>query len=93
MKKNIKTNKKSLLTEEDMNINQSKIRITTMIDYPIYEELKKRAEIRGIGYQTYLNEVLATALKGPVVNLDKALKELKLVVRALEEKIDRKKAG
>ena len=46
------------LTSDDLDMNQAKIRITTMIDFPVYEALKKKAKTMGIGYQTLINIIL-----------------------------------
>lgn len=39
-----------------------KTRITIMLDDDIIEAFRERAEARGIGYQTAINEALRTAL-------------------------------
>jgi uncharacterized protein (DUF4415 family) len=39
-----------------------KTRITIMLDDDIIEAFRERAEVRGIGYQTAINEALRTAL-------------------------------
>ena len=39
-----------------------KTRITIMLDNDIIEAFRERAEVRGIGYQTAINEALRTAL-------------------------------
>lgn len=41
-----------------------KMRITTMVDADILDTLRERAGKQGIGYQTYLNELLRYALFG-----------------------------
>jgi hypothetical protein len=46
------------ISDEELDLKKSKIRITTMIDYPVYEALKESAKARGIGYQTLLNNIL-----------------------------------
>jgi predicted DNA binding CopG/RHH family protein len=47
------------LSDDDLDMKKAKIRITTMIDYPIYELLKAEAAEKNIGYQTLLNEILS----------------------------------
>ncbi len=39
-----------------------KTRITIMLDNDIIEAFRERAEVRGIGYQTAINEALRAAL-------------------------------
>ena len=46
-----------------LSVDKSKIRITTLLDTDILEELKQRSQIEGDGhYQTYLNQILRRAL-------------------------------
>ncbi|MCB0368353.1 MAG: hypothetical protein KDD50_09600 [Bdellovibrionales bacterium] len=57
------TKKKVSIPEDSLkDIRKGKVRITTMIDYPIYEKLKSQANEMGIGYQTLMNEVLEKAI-------------------------------
>ncbi len=50
--------KKDVLASDELDMKKAKIRITTMIDMKIYDELKKEAEALGIGYQTLINKIL-----------------------------------
>jgi len=47
----------------------SKTRITIMLDNEIIEAFRERAESRGIGYQTAINEALRAALNDENVPL------------------------
>jgi hypothetical protein len=48
---------------EMSEVDRSKIRITTMIDTDILDELKRRSKLEGDGrYQTYLNHFLREVL-------------------------------
>lgn len=49
--------------ESDLDINKSKIRITTMIDYPVCKALKEEAERNGGKYQTLINKILSDYVK------------------------------
>lgn len=42
-----------------------KTRITIMLDNDVIEAFRARAEARGIGYQTAINEALRAAIDGP----------------------------
>jgi len=46
-----------------------KTRITIMLDNDVIESFRARAEARGIGYQTAINEALRAALKDENVPL------------------------
>ncbi len=57
-KKKMNFGKKDVLASDELDMKKAKIRITTMIDMKIYDELKKEAEALGIGYQTLINKIL-----------------------------------
>ena len=57
-KKKMNFGKKDVLSSDDLDIKKAKIRITTMIDMKIYDELKNEAQKLGIGYQTLINNIL-----------------------------------
>lgn len=48
------------LSASELDLSNSKIRITTMIDMPVYDSLKKQAAKSGKKYQTLLNEILVS---------------------------------
>jgi hypothetical protein len=50
--------KKDVLGLDELDMKKAKIRITTLIDMKIYDELKKEAEALGIGHQTLINKIL-----------------------------------
>lgn len=62
--KDIQYGTENLLDHDDLDLKKSKIRVTTMIDFPVVESLKEEAEGLGIGYQTLINMVLNTYVKG-----------------------------
>lgn len=78
--------------KSDLDIKKSKIRITTMIDFPIYESLKEEAEQRGMGYQTLLNEILKARFMPdsamPGIDLNETAR---LIEEYLRKKYDLKK--
>jgi hypothetical protein len=57
-KKKMNYGKKDVLSTDELDMKKAKIRITTMIDLKIYDELKVEAERLGIGYQTLINNIL-----------------------------------
>lgn len=57
-KKKMNFGKKDVLGSDELDIKKAKIRITTMIDLKVYDELKEEAERLGIGYQTLINTIL-----------------------------------
>jgi hypothetical protein len=64
MNKKLNYGKEDVLTDSDLDIRQAKIRITTMIDFDVYELLKDRAKLHGIGYQTLINKILGAYIAG-----------------------------
>jgi predicted DNA binding CopG/RHH family protein len=64
------------LIKEDLDIKKAKIRITTMIDQPIYEHLKKEANKKGVGYQTLINMILAEHIETGGLTISDLAKEL-----------------
>jgi uncharacterized protein (DUF4415 family) len=83
----------------DLDIKKSKIRITTMIDYPIYEALKDIAEDQGEKYQTLLNKILKDYVKSVkksapqldgqdslIEEMNKQLKDMAKRVERIEKK-------
>lgn len=91
---------KNVLNDEDMGMHKAKIRITTMIDYPVYEQLKSMAEESGEKYQTILNKILKQyfAHDEPEVRdlppeFIKMLEELKGISKRVEKIEKKSKAG
>lgn len=59
MKKNEKKNRKgSVLTEEDLDLEKAKFRVTFWVDLPVLEKFREFAKASGGKYQTLLNECL-----------------------------------
>jgi hypothetical protein len=60
-----KTNKKkSLIEEGDLDPKNAKVRITTFLDGDVLLALRKKADEKGMPYQTMLNDILrATVLE------------------------------
>jgi uncharacterized protein (DUF4415 family) len=81
----IKYGKRDLLTEDDLEPKNHKVRITSFIDGDILVELKARAEQHGTKYQTLLNQLLRQALKDSSSLAERLQK--------LEEAVFRKSTG
>ncbi len=62
-KKDIKYGKEELI-DGDLDIKESKVRITTMVDFMVLENLRAEASHKGIGYQTLINMILNEHVKG-----------------------------
>ncbi|HMB01790.1 MAG TPA: BrnA antitoxin family protein [Spirochaetota bacterium] len=60
--KNIKYGKTDILSKNEFDTKNTKIRITTFIDLDILNALKSEADKNGKKYQTLLNEKLRHAL-------------------------------
>lgn len=58
-------------------LSDVKVRITTMIDSDVLAALKKSSEEKHIKYQTYLNQILRSALFDKENRIDKIEKEIK----------------
>ncbi len=71
---------------EGTDFSVSKVRITAMIDLDLKRWLKEEAEKQGIGYQTYMNEVLKrTMLKSKIPNtVSNALAKLEARMKRVE---------
>ena len=77
---------------------EQKIRITTMVDGDILDELKRQARERGIGYQTLINKYLRSVVLGPDLReveelISSAVKMIKLGKKGQEvrESLNRSK--
>lgn len=51
-------NKKNALIDNELDLKNSKVRITTFIDGDVLLELKRMAEKKGMAYQSLLNSIL-----------------------------------
>lgn len=78
----MKTNEKDIvygdveISEEDLKIENAKVRVNTWIDGDIVMELRKRAKKDNTKYQTLLNSVLRSALFKKEVSLEEILERL-----------------
>ena len=77
--KNITYGKKELLTDEDFEPKNIKVRINTYIDMDIIDALKKEAKINGEKYQTLLNQKLREIV------LDDKITSIKDIEKRLEK--------
>lgn len=71
-----------------------KIRITTMVDLAVYDELKRQAAESGQKYQTYLNDILSHFLLGSAGKVSYAAIEARLIAdekaaKAMERRMAR----
>ena len=71
------------LGHEELDAQNTKVRITMFIDDPILRKLKKFASLTQSKYQTLLNECLNDNLD---LFLDKKLKEIKKGIQEFEKK-------
>jgi len=78
----MKTNKKDIIygdvevSEEDLKIENAKIRVNTWIDGDIVQELRKRAKLENTKYQTLLNNLLRASVFKKDASLDEILERL-----------------
>lgn len=78
----MKTNKKDIvygdveISEEDLKIENAKIRVNTWIDGDIVQELKKRAKLENTKYQTLLNNLLRASVFKKNASLEDILERL-----------------
>ena len=73
-----------------------KMRITTLVDADVLDELKRRSKNLGIGYQTYLNELLRESLFGPNSSEKSEILELRDTLSDVLnrlEKVEKEKTG
>ena len=66
---------------------EQKIRITTMIDGDVLDELKKQAKEQGVGYQTLINRYLRTLV------LEADMEEVKALVDSVVKLLTLGKIG
>ena len=95
MKKNKKITEKEVETflkdaNEALNTQQKevKVRVTTMIDSDVLEELRAMAERNGVGYQTLLNLKLREVILGEEIVNKNIIRLISDKINKLEKKID-----
>lgn len=95
MKKNKKLTEKEVETFlKDANEALSahpkdvKVRVTTMIDADVLEELRAMAEREGVGYQTLLNLKLREVILGEEIVNKNIIRLISDKINKLEKKID-----
>lgn len=71
------------LGQEELDAQNTKVRITMFLDDPILKKIKNFAALTDSKYQTLLNECLSDTLDD---FLDKKLKEIKKGIQAFEKK-------
>lgn len=76
--KKIKYGTKDILSSDEFNPRNVKIRITTFIDLDLLETLKKISKAKGLKYQTLLNSLLRTALEDELEQKSIKLSEKRL---------------
>ena len=78
----MKTNKKDIIygdveiSEEDLKIENAKVRVNTWIDGDIVQELRRRAESENTKYQTLLNNLLRASVFKKDAFLDEIIERL-----------------
>jgi hypothetical protein len=78
----MKTNKKDIvygdveISEEDLKIENAKVRVNTWIDGDIVQELRRRAESENTKYQTLLNNLLRASVFKKDASLDEIIERL-----------------
>lgn len=95
MKKNKKLTEKEVETflkdaSDALNAHQKdvKVRVTTMIDADVLEELRVMAEREGVGYQTLLNLKLREVILGEEIVNKNIIRLISDKINKLEKKID-----
>jgi len=95
MKKNKKLTEKKVETflkdaNEALNAHPKdvKVRVTTMIDSDVLEELRAMAEREGVGYQTLLNLKLREVILGEKIVNKNIIRLISDKINKLEKKID-----
>jgi predicted DNA binding CopG/RHH family protein len=71
------------LGHEELDVQNTKVRITMFLDDPILKKVKNFAALTDSKYQTLLNECLSDTLDD---FLDKKLKEIKKGIQEFEKK-------
>lgn len=71
------------LGHEELDVQNTKVRITMFLDDPILKKIKNFAALTDSKYQTLLNECLGDTLD---YFLDKKLKEIKKGIQEFEKK-------
>ena len=78
----MKTNKKDIvygdveISEEDLKIENAKVRVNTWIDGDIVQELRRRAKLENTKYQTLLNNLLRASVFKKDASLDEIIERL-----------------
>ena len=78
----MKTNKKDIvygdveISEEDLKIENAKVRVNTWIDGDIVQELRRRAKSENTKYQTLLNNLLRVSVFKKDASLDEIMERL-----------------
>ncbi len=62
-KKKIKYGSVSL-PEDAFNDRETKFRVTMFVDLDVLDAVRKRAKLRGLPYQTYINQLLRDSVLG-----------------------------
>lgn len=60
----IQYGKEDLIGEDAFDPKETKFRVSMFIDLDVLEEIRKRARIKGLPYQTYINQYLRDAHLG-----------------------------
>ncbi len=63
-KKKIKYGKVDVLGEDEFNPKHAKFRMTMYVDLDVLDEIRKRASLRSLPYQTYINQLLRDTVLG-----------------------------
>ena len=78
----MKTNKKDIvygdveISEEDLRIENAKVRVNTWIDGDIVQELRRRAKSENTKHQTLLNNLLRASVFKKDASLDEIIERL-----------------
>ena len=94
MKKKNSSSKKieNLLRDADAALSAQpkdvKVRVTTMIDLDIIDELKNLARRSGVGYQTILNMKLREIVLGETIVDKNVIKSINEKINKLEKKVE-----
>ncbi len=52
------------LPEDAFNDRETKFRVTMFVDLDVLDAVRKRAKLRGLPYQTYINQLLRDSVLG-----------------------------
>lgn len=77
------------LDSDEFDAKQTKVRITTFVDFDILERLKSEAKREGVGYQTLLNQKLRELVLGESASnaYQDSVKEILERLKKLEKSI------